>query len=1029
MRVSFSAADAPGAMCAHVHAADELELSRIVPLLESVGFTVVSHASSPSGQETEHRFSVRATAWTPDPDADGPRLARAVQACWHGWCDADALNRLVGSAGLEWTEVALLRAYRHYQRHLRASQASSPTAVDEALCANPGAAALLAAFFLARFGDSGRAVQDLRERILAACDATDRLEHDQALRRMLGLMEATLATNARLEATAEQPAAPLALKFDSARVPDLPGPVPYREIYVFSAALEGVHLRGGPVARGGIRWSERAEDLRDEVLALMRAQMLKNALIVPTGAKGGFLLRDRVAGSVTAEDVREGYLAFVGALLDVTGADDPYLVVAADKGTATFSDAANDLAARRGFWMGDAFASGGSRGYDHKALGITARGAWAAARQHLLELGVRPGVDPITVAGIGDMSGDVFGNGMVLVEGLRLIAAFDHRDIFLDPDPDPVRALAERRRLQALPRSSWQDYDRDAISPGGGVFSRSLKRVELTPEVRAALRVTAEALTPAELIRAVLGAPVDVLFAGGIGTYVRAAGERDADIGDRGNDAVRIDAGDLRARVYVEGANLSITQAARIQYARRGGRVNQDAIDNAAGVAISDREVNAKILLRAAPGCGEDEAAGLLAGAAGDVVAGVLDDVTQQAVCLAAEQRAAGREASYERLMAALERTGLDRAAELLPSSAEMASRAELGAGLARPELATLLAHAKRRLIAAVLQSGLPDRPALTGELLRYFPPALTARAGEAVEAHSLRRELVATRLANDLVNRLGIAFAFDVAEEDGASLAAVCGAYWVAREVTGARAAWDRLLELQEQLGMERFIDLRGRVNQLVVALMRQMLAEERADAVLDEAPDTLLDRDRDGFTQIRAALPVLGALRRRRERQDAAARLGEELGDEGVAWLIAGVEELSLAPEALALARERGRSAVDAAEAYLVLGEHIGAPRVARLLERAEADGEWALRQRRGLAEDWAQAWRAAAATALDAEPDAGVLDALRAFLDARKAGLASSRDVLAEIERQDRPTLDMAAVAVRALRRALAGAPERS
>ncbi|HWH31870.1 MAG TPA: NAD-glutamate dehydrogenase domain-containing protein [Egibacteraceae bacterium] len=522
---------------------------------------------------------------------------------------------------------------------------------------------------------------------------------------------------------------------------------------------------------------------------------------------------------------------------------------------------------------------------------------------------------------------------------------------------------------------------------------------------------------------------MDLLFAGGIGTYVRARGERDEDIGDRANDGVRVQADELRARVICEGANLSVTQAARIQYARRGGRVNQDAIDNAAGVAISDREVNAKILLRGVAGCDSAEVARLLAASEADVVAGVLADVGLQSACLTAEQRGgAARAASYERLMAELEAAGrLDREEELLPSTAEMASRAERGVALLRPELATLLAYAKRRLVAAIVDSPLPDQPVLAEELRRYFPPALVERAGPALDAHPLRRDLIATRLANDLVNRLGVTFAFDLAADMGVSPSVVAAAYWVARDVAGATRWWSMLLAREDDLGLDRVLELQERLDSLVAALVRGLVADPAGTRPLLEDTGSVLARDAGGFAALLAA--DVGTSRRRRERRDTAGRLTTELGDAALAAVLAGVEELAYAPEILRVARTSRRAPAEVAEAFFLLGDHLGTPRLVRLARRAEAaPGEWADRQRRGLEEDIAVAWLAAVADALGGAPEEAVRDALRRFADSREAAVESARDVLSQVEHEQEPTLDMVAVAVRALTRAVASpAPE--
>ncbi len=805
-----------------------VELSRFLPIIESLGLWAVEEVPYTLGSAEAsahlHDFAVTdPTGRALDIEGDGRRLAEAALAMWDRRTEVDSLNRLVLRAGVPWDDVAVLRAYRRYRSQVGTTFTSQY--VNDVLVDNAVVTRAILELFEARF-DPVRAAgtsiaEELRHRIVDGCDAVPRLDHDRILRGFLALVDATLRTNRYLGAGQ---GSHLALKFDSAAVPDIPRPVPYREIFVYGPDVEGVHLRWGPVARGGIRWSERPDDYRSEVLGLMRAQVLKNAVIVPTGAKGGFVVRRD--GGV---DVRRGYEIFVSSLLEVTDnvvgnrvvgiprrrdGDDPYLVVAADRGTATFSDLANRLSEEHGFWLGDAFASGGSRGYDHKKLGITARGAWVAVRHHFAELDIDldvegdGGAEPVTVAGIGDMSGDVFGNAMLQSDRIRLVAAFDHRDIFLDPDPDPTASYRERARLFAVPRSSWQDYDRSLISAGGGVWSRLDKRIPVSAQVRGALRLdpSVEQLSPPELIRAILQAPVGLLFAGGVGTFVRASDEPDREIDDRANAEVRVTGSQVRARVVGEGANLAFTQRARIEYARRGGHINTDAIDNSAGVDISDREVNLKILLRPAVEAGEMTAAerdSVLADVCDDVVAAVLHDSARQSMALTwATAASAGRVGAIERLMVELGQAGvLDRAVEALPTTAEMAARARAGAGLTRPELAVLLAGAKRGLTAALLASGMPDQPALRAALESYFPARLAARWGHLFDRHRLRRELISSVVANEVVDRMGVTFASRLAADTRSNQAEVAAAWWIARDVVGA-AAWWRDLDGEGGLG-----------------------------------------------------------------------------------------------------------------------------------------------------------------------------------------------------------------------------------
>ncbi|HEU0096280.1 MAG TPA: NAD-glutamate dehydrogenase domain-containing protein, partial [Rhizomicrobium sp.] len=615
-------------------------------------------------------------------------------------------------------------------------------------------------------------VLEIERQIEAALKDVPSLDDDRIIRRFKNVIDAVLRTNFWQD-SGKRPA--LAMKFDSAKLDELPAPRPWREIFVYAPSMEGVHLRFGRIARGGIRWSDRREDFRTEILGLVKAQQVKNAVIVPVGAKGGFYPKTMPANPTREQFMETGIAAYkmlINAMLDVTDnldaggnivpppdvlrpdGDDPYLVVAADKGTATFSDIANGIALERGFWLGDAFASGGSVGYDHKKMGITARGAWEAVKRHFRELGTDIQTTDFNVIGVGDMSGDVFGNGMLLSRHIRLVAAFDHRHIFLDPNTDAATAFAERERLFNLPRSSWDDYNKELIGQGGGVFARTLKEIPLSPEARALVGTTADMLSPPALISLLLKAQTDLLWFGGIGTYIKAASQSNLDAGDRANDAVRINGGEVRAKVIGEGANLGVTQLGRIEYARSGGRIDTDAVDNSAGVDTSDHEVNIKILLSGPVMRGElteEQRNAFLATLTDDVAAHVLADNYNQTLALSvAELRAARDIDSYARAMRDLESRGkLDRAVEFLPSDATMQTLAHDGKGLTRPELCVLLAYAKLDLDAEVLASSLPDDPAFAALLTGYFPPPAVAKFPDEPQRHRLKREIVSTVLIN----------------------------------------------------------------------------------------------------------------------------------------------------------------------------------------------------------------------------------------------------------------------------------------
>jgi len=1025
-----------------------LELSSFLPILESLGLTVIEeipHRLDGGIPLVLHDFGVRAP--TIDPDRDAQRVADTVLAAWAGHLMVDALNELVVVAGLTWREVSVLRAYRRLRRQL--GTAFTPEYVNETIVAHPEVARALIELFIARFDPDRQhdPAQEAtaRQDVAAACDALTRLDHDRILRGLFELVEATLRTNAfRPDAVADGSGEPyLAFKLDPRQVSNTPHPLPYREVYVHSPRVEGVHLRGGPVARGGLRWSDRRDDVRTEVNDLVKAQVLKNALIVPTGAKGGFVLTHEPDDpEELREEIRRQYVTFVRGLLDVTDdldgdrvvtpprvvrhdGDDPYLVVAADRGTAAFSDTANTLAARYGFWLDDAFASGGSNGYDHKALGVTAKGAWIAVARHFRELGIDVQSDPVTVAGVGDMSGDVFGNGLLRSRSVRLVAAFDHRHIFLDPDPDPEGAFAERQRLFGLPRSSWQDYDRQVISRGGGVHSRSARTIELSKEVQDLLRVEADALPPPELIHAILRAPVDLLFAGGIGNYIKASTERHEDVGDRANDELRVDAQDLRARVIGEGANLFITQRGRIEYARRGGKVNQDAIDNAAGVSTSDHEVNLKILLSLATDDGRidrEERDDLLRELADEVVDRVMAGVDRQAAALSREVPASPRRLhAYDRMMDRLSLShGLDREAEVLPSSEQLRERAVSGAGLTRPALATLLAWAKRELKEGLLASTLLDDDVLTPSARELFPPSAVARFGELIQRHRLRHELTATALANDVVDRMGITLVSEVAVATGVTQPEVVLAYRVACDAIDAPRWWDHLTALEEFHEPERVLDLDTELAWLITTLTTALCTID----LLARDAASLRDDLRAIVTALEPHLPELGTATQRRARTAHERWLTDDLVDDDLARFLASARDLSLVVDLrFVLAQlDPARSAPEVLDAFLRFGEELGLDHLEQLLGRTDPDDPWSRRQRDGIGADLRRLRRDATLNALRRHPELDEPEAVAAELAAHRDTIQRARGIAAQIRDADDHRLDAIAVAVRAMVRAL-------
>ncbi|HLZ74308.1 NAD-glutamate dehydrogenase [Phenylobacterium sp.] len=809
-------------------------LSDVLPILDNMGLKAIAEAGFPVCRPRTP------AVWVHDFEIEDPNGARlvfadlkaafedAVVAVWTGKTENDGFNRLVLELALPWREAALIRALaRHRQQ---SGLDPSQRVQEEALAAHPEVARLILDLFRAKFDPATRVSLDTRRRdadalmvrIVEALQEVESLDEDRVLRRLALLVQATQRTNFYQPGADGNPKPYISFKVASGELADLPAPKPYREIFVWGVNVEGVHLRFGPVARGGLRWSDRRDDFRTEVLGLVKAQQVKNAVIVPVGSKGGFYPKQLPKGGSRTEVQAEGinaYKTFLSGLLDITDnlspdgkvippkdvvvhdGDDPYLVVAADKGTATFSDIANSMAEAYGFWLGDAFASGGSAGYDHKVMGITARGAWEAVKRHFRELGKDIQTEPFTVVGCGDMSGDVFGNGMLLSQQTRLLAAFDHRHIFFDPDPDPATSWAERARMFALPSSSWDDYNRKLISKGGGVFARTLKSIPLTPQVRAMLGVTAEAMAPTDLIHAILKAQAELLYLGGIGTYVKAEGEANADVGDKANDAVRINGKELRVKVVGEGANLGLTQAGRIEYALAGGRIDTDAIDNSAGVDTSDHEVNIKILTGMLERTGEltrKKRDTLLQSMTDDVARHVLAHNYDQTLALSLmDMDAAGELLPYALFMADLEAKGrLDRVVEGLPDGNQIAERAQAGKGLTRPEHAVLLAYGKLELKREIVASDAPDDPFFERLLEAYFPKPMRKWA-EPMRRHRLRRDIIATVVANDIINRCGPSFPSRLMPAAGADAQAFTAGYEAAKAVLGIPALWDSVAAL----------------------------------------------------------------------------------------------------------------------------------------------------------------------------------------------------------------------------------------
>lgn len=981
------------------------------------------------------------------------RFRDAFIAAWRGVCEVDHLNALVPRAGLDWRQAAVLRGYLRYLR--QAHVPYSQRYVEDVLLAHSDIAAALVAFFQARFDPAlDGATRDIKHdelatRITTMIDEVAGLDADRILRGLFTLIRATVRTNHYIRDGDGNPLPYLAFKLEPKAVAELPEPRPAFEIFVCSPWVEGVHLRFGPVARGGLRWSDRKEDFRTEVLGLAKAQTAKNAVIVPAGAKGGFVVKrpptptgditlDREA--VEAEGVA-CYRMFVSGLLDLTDnlidgasrhpdqvvchdSDDSYLVVAADKGTAMFSDIANEVAGSYRFWLGDAFASGGSAGYDHKAMGITARGAWESVKRHFHELGVDVQAEDVSVVGIGDMSGDVFGNGMLCSERIKLLAAFDHRHIFVDPDPEPASSYAERRRLFELPRSSWGDYDRSLISAGGGVWPRDAKRIPVSAQARRALGISGDIreLSPPQLIQAILLSPVQLLFTGGIGTYVKAATETHAEVADKANDAVRVDGGQLRVRVVAEGGNLGLTQRGRIEFARAGGKINTDAIDNSAGVDCSDHEVNIKILLNRLVAQGVLDTArrgALLVEMTDEVAALVLAHNAEQNIQLGVSRaHAASMLSVHGRLMTYLEQChGLDRELAILPSQAQWRAREAAGDGLTSPELCTLMAHVKLGLSSEVLASGLPDAEVFRARLPEYFPAPVRERFAEAIREHPLRREITTTMLVNEVVDRAGLTYAYRLAEELAVSAADAVRAYSVAVEVFDLRTVWRATSELIGVVPVPVTDDMMLDARRLLDRASRWLLLNQPQPL----AVDTEIARFRSITRALAPRVPEWLVGREADNVVAAARRLTQRGVPDFLAWQVsAGLASFGLL-DVLEVAELAEQDAERVAQLYYALSAHLGIDRMLSLVSELERGERWHGLARLALRDDLYAALREITLHALHVgDPNATPAAVIAQWERENSSRLSRARATLDQISHAARLDLATLSVAVRALAR---------
>ncbi|KQS71997.1 NAD-glutamate dehydrogenase [Rhizobium sp. Leaf371] len=951
------------------HADHAVSLSQRVPLLENLGFRVVSeqtHDISISDGNGErlvvlHDMElIHRDGKTLDVSSMGPLLEEAFLSAWTGKIEDDAFNRLILLSGLNARDVTVLRAYARYLR--QAGIPYSQGLIAETLNKYPQVSADIFHLFIARMDPKteetarSREVSALQASLEDALNAVPSLDEDRILRRMMNAVLSTLRTNYFQRDEAGEPRVMLAFKFDPKLLDGLPEPRPFREIFVYGVEVEGVHLRFGKVARGGLRWSDRAQDYRTEVLGLVKAQQVKNAVIVPVGAKGGFFPKLLPAGGARDEIFRvgtEAYKTYIRTMLSITDnivdqqivppndtlrldGDDPYFVVAADKGTATFSDTANGLAQDAGFWLDDAFASGGSAGYDHKKMGITARGAWETVKRHFREMNIDIQTTPFSVVGVGDMSGDVFGNGMLLSRQIRLIGAFDHRDIIIDPDPDIAASFAERERLFALPRSSWQDYDRSALSTGGMIIPRTEKSVKLTPEAAAAIGLEKTQATPFEIMTAILKARVDLLWFGGIGTYVRGPTETDADVGDRANDPIRITADEVGARVIGEGANLGVTQRGRIAFGLAGGRCNSDAIDNSAGVNSSDVEVNIKIALASAMRDGRLTRAKrntLLASMTDEVASLVLHNNYQQSLAISlTEMQGAANRTSLARLMTRLETEGLlNRKVEVLPNDSALSERYQSGKALTRAEIGVLLSYAKIVLFDEIVDSDLPDDPYFHETLIGYFPGRMQKAHQGDIETHRLRREIIATLLCNDVINRGGPAFVSTMIDQTGFLPADVVKAAVLTRDGYDLPRLYKAIDALDNKVPGSVQNELYQDVGRIFAIVTERTLRTRATTGPLGQAIDRLRKALENLKTAAHGAVPEEAGT----EIEARAASLIEKGVPEALARDISQLFLITLVPEIMQISAVAGTSLGRTAQSYFAVTQSL---KVGRLLAAAE-------------------------------------------------------------------------------------------
>jgi len=1033
------------------HRGGPVTLSDSLPMLERMGLRVLEerpYRIAPDGSPPTWIHDLGLLSSVADAEVEIDALhgvfEDAFAHVFRGDVENDDFNRLVVVARMPAEETTILRAYAKYLRQI--GFPLSQAFIQRTLSAHGAIAHELVALFKLRFDplggmDAGARTAEQVRIIEAALEGVDNLSEDRVLRQYLALIQATTRTNFWCRDAAGQRKSFLSFKFDPSKVPGLPEPKPMFEIFIYSTRFEGVHLRGGKVARGGLRWSDRPEDFRTEVLGLVKAQMVKNTVIVPVGSKGGFVLKRAPPATDREAYLKEGvacYQNYLRGLLDLTDnrvgdkivpppdvkrhdPDDPYLVVAADKGTATFSDYANAISQEYGFWLGDAFASGGSAGYDHKVMGITARGAWESVKRHFRELGIDTQTTDFTVAGIGDMSGDVFGNGMLLSHHIKLVAAFDHRHIFLDPAPDPETSFKERERMFKLPRSSWADYDAKRLSAGGGVHARSAKSIAITPQVQQALGISATALAPTELVNAILKAPVDLIYNGGIGTYVKAAAETHAQVGDRANDALRVNGRELRCRAFAEGGNLGCTQLGRVEYALAGGRINTDAIDNSAGVDTSDHEVNIKILLGLPILEGElteKQRNALLVEMTDDVAALVLRDNVFQTQSLSVTGRIAPQLLdAHQRFLHFLEKSGrLNRALEFLPTDEEIAARRAKGIGLTVPERAVLLAYSKIWLYDELLASTQPDDPWIATALARYFPNALRARYADYMPRHPLKREIIATYVTNSMVNRVGSTFVHQLLETTGAKPHEVVRAYLLNREVFGYVDLWlavealdnvvDDAVQSAMLLATSRLI---GRGTTWFLRSRR--LGEDMATTIAHFTPQV---------SALATRLPrLLDPGERTRIDTEVAAYVAKGV-PQPLALRVVAFETLYAALDIVEVAGAAKRPVETVAELYFALATRLGLPWLREKIAALPGDAHWQMLAKGAMLDDLSSLQRTLTADVLS---DGGAISAplqlIAAWEDRNRRGVERAAQLFGELRAASSIDAAMLSVALQELR----------